>query len=439
MNANIKMNVKMKREKIVSRSLVLILLILVLIEFVPIIQHNSGRDYSYHADLKKTMEWISKNTKKDDVILTTWPLGPIVLGFAGRSVIATTKVYPSESRAVGERYADLSRFFYSGDENYSYAVAAKYNSTYVLINRNFNFRNQNSIAKMLVEKSNLSRFNLAYESGNFLVYKISKTAGVKKESESASSLRLDSGFSNYRKEISDLMAKIQSKKFAGAYGAIVPHDSPHSFAIIAREMNSINRNISDIFLLGPDHLSASKYDAYSSDADWNTPFGVLEHDDAMVKKLSLPIDNGVHYHEHSLRTIMPFIKSGFPDAKIIPILFRYDASLKESLQLGTKISDLMDEKALVLASIDFSHINPANREINRIEDEKSLSVISDFKTESVEGIIAEGKPAIITLLSAMKNINATKIVLLNMSSSAYESGSGTKSVGYISILFLREK
>ena len=73
-------------------------------------------DLGKATDLMETLSWIKQNSKPDDFILTTWVLGYPVVTYTNRKVIATSKVYPSEIKAVAERYRDISKFFLSESE-----------------------------------------------------------------------------------------------------------------------------------------------------------------------------------------------------------------------------------------------------------------------------------------------------------------------------------
>src|SRR3989338_5233363 len=94
---------------------------------------------SYNVELYHMLDWLKYNTKESDVILTQLTFAPFIYGISDRSVIATTKVYPSEVDIVGERYSDLARFFFSNNEDEALLIAEKYNASYVVVPINFDF------------------------------------------------------------------------------------------------------------------------------------------------------------------------------------------------------------------------------------------------------------------------------------------------------------
>lgn len=391
--------------------------------------------HSYNNELYDLINWVKNNTGDKDVILTQWTNAPFIYGMADRNVIATTKVYPSEVSIVGERYSDLSRFYFATEEKKALEVARKYNATYVIAQRNFDFQNcgyiracdvlrnpGNVMIYRLLNNSNLTNFEPVYGSESFKVYKV---------------LPLEFNESNSNQNIlikSFSKQKIRTK-YENVVGAVMPHDITHSSSIIMENLGSMDKNYSRIIVLGPDHTPVAGYPITTSDLKWPGFENSMEPDINSIRKIGVPLDNGAHKFEWSISTLVPFIDYWQKNAYIVPVLFRFDVPYDEAVSFGQKLSQIIDNDTLVVASIDFSHIMPANSNINAAEDQRSLKALSGFEKDEIYHLTAEGKPALVAFLTAMEGQHALKVRLLNISSNSYPKGSSNISVGYISLQY----
>jgi len=150
----------------------------------------------YQKEYVVAFEWLRHNSQPNKVVITEWTQGHQVVNIAGRPVIATTKVYPSEAKEATQRYQDLARFFIAPDEKTALDIASKYGARYVFLRKKFDlastFKKIPAVEKQKVIINNeLSRyglnntmlgkmlqrykgdnFKLVFESRNFLIYKI---------------------------------------------------------------------------------------------------------------------------------------------------------------------------------------------------------------------------------------------------------------------------
>lgn len=392
----------------------------------------------YNLDLYRLIDWLKENTKESDVVLTQWTLAPFIYGMTDRRVIATTKVYPSEVAMVAERYIDLAKFFFSSDENKAFEIIKKYNVTYVVVPKKFDFNNcgyikacsslsreNEKIIFRLLNNSNLNNFKLVYISDWFKVYKVLPYH----TNQSLFDININSEIKKY----SEL--KIISKKDVNIVGIVIPHDISHATKIIVENLALVGKNYDRVIIIGPDHLSIAGYPITTSSLSWQGFSYYINPDLATITNLGIPTDNGAHKFEWSIRTLIPFITYWQKNSTIVPILFRYDVSYDEAVNFGEKLAKVVDNKTLMIASIDFSHIIPANEKINAIEDNKSLKVLLELRKQDIYSLTTEGKPALVTFLTVMEKKSATNVRLLNISSQSYPDGTSTKSVGYISLQY----
>ena len=160
--------------------------------------YNEKNKYGYgeknYDQLWNALQWLKTNTDLNSIIITEWYIGPVIVGQANRRVIASTKVYPSEISLIAERFVDISKFFYSLNEDEAMAISKKYNISYVFVSKNFqigancryinfcNFTDERGLllpqyeSKILVynmlNKKKLSRFSMVYENNRFIIYQL---------------------------------------------------------------------------------------------------------------------------------------------------------------------------------------------------------------------------------------------------------------------------
>lgn len=117
--------------------------------------------------------------------------------------------------------------------------------------------------------------------------------------------------------------------------------------------------------------------------DFETPFGILACNREICKEIMtrLPFDitDGEfnHAREHTVEFQAIFIKMFQPNAKIVPLVcsFSEDELREERERLNSVIEVLRDilnqEKAAIIASVDFAHIGPRYGD-NYIPDKRSI-------------------------------------------------------------------
>jgi hypothetical protein len=163
-------------------------------------------------------------------------------------------------------------------------------------------------------------------------------------------------------------------------GGIVPH---HLVAghLIARFMENLalNSNPEVIVLVGPNHynLGAKVITGYY---DWQTSEGIVKTDKQIVRELvnsGLALENEeVMANEHSIGAVVPFIEHFLPEARVVPLIFHHDVSLDEVDKVLAMLATYLDEKAVFIGSVDFSHY--LSRQEAQEKDEYTLQVMHDF-------------------------------------------------------------
>jgi len=230
-------------------------------------------------------------------------------------------------------------------------------------------------------------------------------------------------------------------------GVVVPHAGyVYSGQCAAYGFNALkNRDLENIVIIAPSHrygefsFSVGDYDSYETplgDVKVNREFTRILLDDT-----EFIFSEAAHNYEHSLEVQLPFIKSLFPEVKIVPILIGnqsyYNAEyLADTLYQMFK-NDL--DKTTFIISSDLSHYHPANlaemldsRLINYLERMESEKLYKKTRSGVVE---ACGIGGIITMMQLMKKLDMEEIKLLNYTHSGKSCGVNDSVVGYLAAGF----
>lgn len=214
-------------------------------------------------------------------------------------------------------------------------------------------------------------------------------------------------------------------------GGIVPHHLLAGRMIASFFQNLAKDPPGTIILLGPNHKLAGKSEIHTSSADWITAFGTLEADGEIAKvladRMGASENNRLMEDEHSISSLVPYIKYYLPEAKIVPVLLYGNYTPGQSKKLGTLLAEIAAERpdTAILASIDFSHyldVVTADR-----MDEATLDAICSWDLDRL-GMMnndnLDSVPSAITLLTAMDALGARDIAVTGHNNSSRITGSG---------------
>lgn len=184
------------------------------------------------------------------------------------------------------------------------------------------------------------------------------------------------------------------------YGGIIPHHLIVKDKIAAFFESIANNNYETIVLMGPNHAAAGQNDIIISQSKWQTPYGELRPDldlIANLNELNPGRGENLFASEHSISSLVGFIKRSFPNAKLVPIIIKPNTTKKTCDRLANNLKKYTNlDKTLVLASVDFSHYQPAN--VADWHDQKSLNVIEDFDYDNLYNLEIDSPSTIYTLL-----------------------------------------
>lgn len=225
-------------------------------------------------------------------------------------------------------------------------------------------------------------------------------------------------------------------------GSILPHHLLASDLIHEVFQNVKMHNYETVVLIGPDHESVQMGKIFTTLKDWQTPFGVLHTDSNIIKELLkndfLIEDDNKLTIEHSISSIVPFVKYYLKDAKIVSLAMTKQTNLKDIEKLVDDLNNLIDiDKTLFIASVDFSHyldLEHANNmdfiSMEAIEN-KDINKIMSFTNDNLDSPVS-----IVTILTMMDKLYKTNIHMLNHSNSELiTKQSMDETTSYITYIF----
>ncbi len=228
-------------------------------------------------------------------------------------------------------------------------------------------------------------------------------------------------------------------------GAVVPH---HLLAhkLIEGVFRQLHiQQPSTIILVGPNHFNKGE-NILTTTIGWQTPFGIVESDRDIIEGLAasslVKINEEVFETEHSMGSLMPFIKFYLPAARVVPIILHHDVSRNEAINLGKSIAEfLKDDKCIILASVDFSHYLTKNEAEKRDKEtiqalySKNLGRIFSMGNEYLDSPASIG-----VLFSAMEELGVNDFKILENTNSGVLLGNDLiETTSYMTIAFSNNK
>jgi len=222
-------------------------------------------------------------------------------------------------------------------------------------------------------------------------------------------------------------------------GGVVPH---HMLAgdLIADAFECFVENsegVNTVVLIGPNHPDLGGGYAIVADSDFDVGFGILKSDYDLVSDLvlknSLVVDNNIIKNEHSVTTLMPYVKKYFPDAKIVPVVIHSSQGMKRSAILG---ESLKRDGVLVVASVDFSHyLDREETEKNDLVTKEAL-VSRDYDSIfEMNSDYLDSQGSILTMFSYADLYSAETEIIKNTNSARIVGDDFGLNTSYFTILY----
>jgi len=226
-----------------------------------------------------------------------------------------------------------------------------------------------------------------------------------------------------------------------ARGCLVPHAgymySGHVAGAVFGRLELPRRFI----ILCPNHTGRGEALAVMSEGEWLTPLGKAPLDSALAGTLKrhydlLREDSYAHLREHALEVQLPFLQNLLPEFSFVPIAVgttRYEVLEGLGETIAAAIQEA-GEPVLVVASSDMNHYE--SDEITRIKDRRALDRILELDPRGLFEVVTRqqismcGFGPAIAMLTAAKQLGATRAELIRYATSGDVSGDRTTVVGY---------
>jgi AmmeMemoRadiSam system protein B len=248
------------------------------------------------------------------------------------------------------------------------------------------------------------------------------------------------GSSDGLRTMIDSMVDDRAEK-VDAIGLVSPHAGYIYSGMVAGAV--ISRIIfNDTFvMLGPNHTGRGKSFSIMTKGTWITPLGETEIDSELGKRILksssyLEEDHVAHQFEHSLEVQLPFLQYFKPDVRIVPIVMAH-AGGNVYKKIGKELAAAIKEskkQVTILASSDMTHYEP--QESARKKDSKAIEAILNLDADELLRRVSDfdismcGYAPVVSLISAAKELGATKAELVKYQTSGDASGDYSSVVGY---------
>jgi len=228
-------------------------------------------------------------------------------------------------------------------------------------------------------------------------------------------------------------------------GLVLPHAGyPYSGPVVGATLS--RAKVKNTFIImGPNHTGLGKPLSIMAQGKWTTPLGDIEIDSELSKKILatssyLEEDNLAHQFEHAIEVQLPFLQYFKSDFKLVPIVLTY-ATGHMCKQIGKEIARAVKElkrEVIIIASSDMSHYEPqesaSDKDNQAIEAMLNLDGDALLKRVAKLNISMCGYAPVVSLLSAAKELGATKASLVKYQTSGDTTGDYARVVGYAGII-----
>ena len=229
-----------------------------------------------------------------------------------------------------------------------------------------------------------------------------------------------------------------------AKAVVVPHAGYIYSGSVAGEVFSSVRLPGRVILLGPNHTGRGTALALAPAGEWQMPLGTAQVDAEMNRELKvecpeLQEDSTAHRFEHSLEVQIPFLQMLQPDFHFCAICVRtIDFSVLEALgQAMAKVIRARKEPVLLVASSDMTHYESkevaAKQDHHAIEHILAVDPVGLYRTVLEKDITMCGFAPTVAVLTACRDLGASKGELIRYTNSGETSGDYDRVVAYAGI------
>jgi hypothetical protein len=205
-----------------------------------------------------------------------------------------------------------------------------------------------------------------------------------------------------------------------------------------KSLKQTNPNIGLFIIISPDHFTAGE-------AISTHEFSYLTYH-GTVKTIALPNNNIykakskiVFENEHGVGSLIPFLAREFPNAEIMPVYIRPEATKKQLDDLANTLKDLMDENVFILISSDMSHyLNDAEARKNDLKTIEWLATNNWIKLSSVNDDFTDSAKSFLVVSGLFDKMKINpNFVLLDYAVSTDYGGDPQDTTSYITGFYVK--
>jgi len=242
-----------------------------------------------------------------------------------------------------------------------------------------------------------------------------------------------------RSEISSHLSL--SEKPVAALGCVIPHAGYMYSGRVAGAVYSQLDWPSRLIILCPNHTGRGTPLSIMSEGEWQTPLGRVSVDPEIASRLKrifplLNEDAEAHRAEHATEVQLPFLQERLTDFTFVPIAIGTGRFEPLSL-LGEAIAEAISsigKRVMIIASSDMNHYE--SDVITRQKDGRAIDKILQLDPRGLYDVVTNenitmcGYGPTVTMLTAAKQLGATRAELICYGTSADVSGDREVVVGY---------
>ena len=179
---------------------------------------------------------------------------------------------------------------------------------------------------------------------------------------------------------------------------ILPH---HDLVKSQRQqfLGEIKKNIDTpktIILLSPNHYESGGSDMQTTDRTWEISSGQISPDSEVIRSLEglVAKEPGSFANEHGIKLVLADIWQQFPNAKIVPIIFK-TSSTQPELELLETVLTSKCSGCLLIASVDFSHYQPT--QLADLHDQLSINALTFLDVDKILSDAEVDSPPVLAL------------------------------------------
>ena len=163
-----------------------------------------------------------------------------------------------------------------------------------------------------------------------------------------------------------------------------------------------------VILISPNHYDSGKGTVQTDDQTWSTSVGDIAPDTDLIKQLlnDQPVSNepGSFYNEHGIHNILQDVRQSFPEARIVPIIFKSNTTEADASALGTYLAAHCSD-CLLVTSVDFSHYQPSL--LAELHDELSRRAMENLDQKTLFTNAEVDSPAALVTTAAWASAKQT--------------------------------